>query len=1058
MYRRLCLISALLFLAVGALHPAIDGRHVAPKTKTLTARIQQAADLRQAGTAWDHRKPLIAGVKASGKLCQAQNPAERMISALSARKLKAHSLSMAENGTLAFISGNLGNASQLDQVLLPSVQTAAALAHDQQREDAVLAISWLQTFAASIGVDKPAEEFVATRCQTDDLGKRHVRLQQVYRGLPLWANDLYVHIDASNEVYAVNGRYAPTPVQVRSSEAGLSAADAAEIVRNELRQKNLLVTIAPETRRALRLPEPTTEKAIWIDRQGGSHLVWQVDLHANLRDWFTYFVDAQEGTVLHKLRNTAEGAVNASGVDLAGVNRSFRAYEKNSTYYMLSDTNPITSAATNLPDNPAGGLWVIDLKNTDPTEFSNYYHVQSSSATNWSDRSAVSSMYNLGLTYAYYKNVHGRNAVDGAASTIVSVINVTEDGQAMDNAYWNGSAIFWGNGSNYFKPLAGSLDVMAHELTHGVTQYTANLIYQDQPGAMNEAMSDFFGVMVDRDDWLMGEDIMKPGTGVALRDVAQPDNRNVMSPLPSKMSQYLYTSQDQGGVHSNCGILNRAAYLVADQIGRDKTEKIWYRALTNYLTRQSQFIDGRKTLEQSAQDLYGSTEVNAIKQAFDAVEIFDNGGTSTGGDEVNPTLGGGQWIAFVRDDLQIGLYNIASKQNYYFENIRVKAKEYNYSQFSVTADGYFLYFVNEHGQIAYLDLSNLSSQGTYNYHAFEDVYIQNPGDIWNVAVTRDNTALAFTSHYENDNTIYFYFNGAFHYIALELPTTQPGITGSTIRYPDVICWSPNLRYPKLAFDAYNVIELTGGGRRDWWSMGEAQVNFSTASVQLTSLLPAQPEGISVGNVQYSSTDPDVIIYSYIIEEENYWDIKIHDFSNQNADDYFAFPDRQVQRPSFSPDDKKFVVDRFSDGKLLICTIATRTFEALKIQDAYNKDINARYPKWFVIGGAYDTGVAAHTTAQAPGGFRLLANYPNPFNSATRIAFRLDRRQKVTIEIYDLAGRLVRTLVNAEQSAGEHVVGWDGIDQHSRAMPSGVYFCRLCGESQIAVSRKMLLVR
>ncbi|HPI74037.1 MAG TPA: hypothetical protein PLZ01_11555, partial [bacterium] len=170
MYRRLCLISALLFLAVGALHPAIDGRHVAPKTKTLTARIQQAADLRQAGTAWDHRKPLIAGVKASGKLCQAQNPAERMISALSARKLKAHSLSMAENGTLAFISGNLGNASQLDQVLLPSVQTAAALAHDQQREDAVLAISWLQTFAASIGVDKPAEEFVATRCQTDDLG------------------------------------------------------------------------------------------------------------------------------------------------------------------------------------------------------------------------------------------------------------------------------------------------------------------------------------------------------------------------------------------------------------------------------------------------------------------------------------------------------------------------------------------------------------------------------------------------------------------------------------------------------------------------------------------------------------------------------------------------------------------------------------------------------------------------------------------------------------------------------------------------------------------------
>jgi len=537
MNKRLCLISALLFLTAGVLHPAIDGRHAAKKTKTLTARVQQATDLRQAGTAWDQRKPLIAGTKASGRLCRAQNPADRMISALSARKLDAHSLTMAENGTLAFVSGQLGNATQLEQVVLPSVRITAALAHDQQRQDAVLAISWLQTFAASIGVDNPAEEFVATRCQTDDLGKRHVRLQQMYRGVPVWANDLYVHINAKDEVYAVNGRYAPTPVQVRSTEAGLSAANATEIVHSDLRQKNLLRTIAPETRRALRMPEPVTEKAIWIDRQGNSHLVWQVDLHANLRDWFTYFVDAQDGTVLHHLRNTAEGAVNASGIDLAGVNRSFRAFQKNSTYYMLSDANPITSAVTDLPDNPAGGLWVIDLKNTDPTESSNYYHVQSSSASNWSDRSAVSSMYNLGLTYAYYKNVHGRDAIDGASSTIVTVVNVTEDGQAMDNAYWNGSAIFWGNGSNYFKPLAGSLDVMAHELTHGVTQYTANLIYQDQSGAMNEAMSDFFGVMVDRDDWLMGEDIMKPGTGSGLRDVAQPDNRNVMSPLPSNMSQ-----------------------------------------------------------------------------------------------------------------------------------------------------------------------------------------------------------------------------------------------------------------------------------------------------------------------------------------------------------------------------------------------------------------------------------------------------------------------------------------------------------------------------------------
>jgi Zn-dependent metalloprotease len=131
-------------------------------------------------------------------------------------------------------------------------------------------------------------------------------------------------------------------------------------------------------------------------------------------------------------------------------------------------------------------------------------------------------------------------------------------------------------------------------LTHGITEYTANLIYQDQPGALNESFSDFFGAMVDRDDWIMGEDIMLPGMGSGLRDLSNPHNRNMLDQLPMTMDEYVYTSSDYGGVHTNCGIPCYAAYLIADRIGKDKTEKIYYRALSSYLTRQSQFIDARK--------------------------------------------------------------------------------------------------------------------------------------------------------------------------------------------------------------------------------------------------------------------------------------------------------------------------------------------------------------------------------------------------------------------------------------------------------------------------------
>jgi len=1016
---------------------------------------QVIPDLRSAGPVWKSVTPLRSTTKHWGSLQRGIRADETVQALAAAHGLKVRELQFAENGTLSFISGELGGAAQLNSAGAAPMTLQATVQSAQALRDLQLAQRWLETFAPALKLDQPAAELALSRYESDGLGMRHLRLQQLYKGLPVWANELYVHLDGGDQVYAVNGRYAPTPVAIDPAASGISGEQAIASSRSHLAAAGLLREIPTGMNRLLRFSAPTSTQAIWIDKENRPHLVWQVDIYANIRDWFTLMVDAASGAVLHKYSNTmSEGEVDASGTDLSGATRTFRAYEQNGTYYMLSDLNELSGGASNLPDNPTGGLWAIDLQNTDPSETSQFYHVTSSSRTSWSDKSAVSALYNLNQVYNYYQTTHNRRAIDGKASTIVTVVNVTEDGQPMDNAYWNGSAIFWGNGNEYFSPLAEALDVAAHELTHGVTEYSANLIYQDQPGALNESFSDVFGAMVDRDDWLMGEDIMLPGKGSALRDMANPGNPNVLSPLPGTMDEYVYTSDDNGGVHTNSGIPNKAAYLIATSIGREKTEKIYYRALTTYLTRQSQFIDARTGLEQSATDLYGSgAELAAVQSAFDAVKVTKSGsggGTTprgAGDNEVSATSGGHQWIAFVRDDLQIGLYDVPNKVDYYFPNIYVKSKQYNWTQFSITADGQYLYFVNADGVLARIDISGVPNN--YNYETFPQFYIKQAGDLWNSSVSRDGQYVALSSTYEDDNNLYLIISGQIYYIPLEIPATQEGISSMTIQYPDVLGWSPNTKYPKLAFDAYNQITLSDGTNRDWWSMGE--VDFTGDQLQVYSLLPAQPEGVSVGNVQYSSTDPDRVAYSYIDEANNYWDLVIVNFAGANENQRIQFPGRDVERPSFSPDDQSLVVDRYSDSKLLVLNIASLSFSTLSLSTG------ARYPEWFVIGGSYDLDVAVPAAAQ-PAGFVLEANYPNPFNAGTMIRYSLPRSGHVRLEIYDLQGRLVHTLADAVQSAGHHSLIWSGSGADGRPLASGVYFCQMEAEGGFRASQKMVMVK
>ncbi|MGW2252078.1 M4 family metallopeptidase [Kitasatospora sp. NPDC001660] len=212
------------------------------------------------------------------------------------------------------------------------------------------------------------------------------------------------------------------------------------------------------------------------------------------------------------------------------------------------------------------------------------------------DRSVNHAYDGLGATFALYADAFGRHSIDDQGLRLDATVHY---GQDYDNAFWNGRRMVFGDGDGeIFGDFTACVDVIGHELTHGVTQFTAGLEYQDQPGALNESVSDVFGSLVKQyalrqgaadADWLIGAGLLAPGVqGVALRSMKAPgtaydDPRLGKDPQPAHMRDYVQTSEDNGGVHINSGIPNHAFYLLATALGGSAwacAGRIWYDALT----------------------------------------------------------------------------------------------------------------------------------------------------------------------------------------------------------------------------------------------------------------------------------------------------------------------------------------------------------------------------------------------------------------------------------------------------------------------------------------------
>ncbi|HEX9838335.1 MAG TPA: M4 family metallopeptidase [Anaerolineales bacterium] len=281
---------------------------------------------------------------------------------------------------------------------------------------------------------------------------------------------------------------------------------------------------------------------------------------------------------------------------------------------------------------------------------------------------AVNEAYDgSGVTYDLYNDVYKRNSIDASGMRLDSTVHYRT---GYDNAFWDGEQMVYGDGDEnlpvderLFNRFTIALDVIGHELTHGVTQFEAKLTYFQQPGALNESMSDVFGSLVKQyqlaqtaaqADWIIGAGLLTANVnGVGIRSMKAPgtaydDPVLGKDPQPAHMKDYVTTISDNGGVHINSGIPNHAFYITAVELGGNAWERagqIWYVTLKDKLTADSKFQDCANLTYQVAGELFGagSIEQQAVKKGWAEVGL-----TVAGGGPPPPPEPGGCLAALLR--------------------------------------------------------------------------------------------------------------------------------------------------------------------------------------------------------------------------------------------------------------------------------------------------------------------------------------------------------------------------------------------------------------------------
>jgi Zn-dependent metalloprotease len=477
------------------------------------------------------------------------------------------------------------------------------------------------------------QHFVVTGRVVDPDGTTHVRLQRTYHGLKVLGGDLVVHRGPDGGWRGVS-QTLRQPVRVGTTTR-VAAAEA--------RSRALASTKATRT---INHQRPAGTPRLVVDATTGTpRLAWQVRSVGRRVDGtpsrLATYVDARTGNVIR--REEGIETVDGSGQSLYGGTVPLQLTLSGSTYQLKDPTrgNTYTTDMNNKSDSVLCQVFGYGCQTG--TLFTGPDSSFGNGSTSSRESAAVDAQYGTNMTWDYYKNVHSRNGIFGNGQ---GSYNRVHYGSNYVNAFWDGTKMTYGDGDGTsYGPLV-SLDVAGHEMSHGVTEHSANLTYSGESGGLNESTSDIFGTLVefyannanDPGDYLIGEEF----------DLAHHVGfRRMDNPSSDGSSANCWTS-DVGNldVHYSSGVGNHFFYLLAEGsgaktiggvahnsttcngstvtgIGRDAAGKIWYRALTVYMTSSTNYSGARTASLNAARDLYGagSTQYNAVAAAWSAVSV-----------------------------------------------------------------------------------------------------------------------------------------------------------------------------------------------------------------------------------------------------------------------------------------------------------------------------------------------------------------------------------------------------------------------------------------------------
>ena len=483
------------------------------------------------------------------------------------------------------------------------------------------------------------DQLVVLKAETDEAGFVHEKYQQYYKGVKVEHATYSVHA-RQGRVETISGQF--EKVRGLNTSPSLDAAaalrratqfvgakeymwqDAAEEAYLKEQENDRTATYAPKGElvivRDMRSANPL--------RVGKPTLAWKFNIYAKapVSRAFIY-VDAHSGDIVFEDAIIKHAAATGSFATRYSGTQSSTTDSYNGSYRLRDVTRGSGVQTFNMRQGTNYGSAV------DFTDANNSWTEYNNSAY---DNAALDAHWGAQAVYDYWKNVHGRNSYNNAGAAIKSYVHYS---RSYENAYWDGTRMTYGDGATRFSPLT-SLDVCAHEIGHAVCSSTANLNYSYESGALNEGFSDIWGAAVEyykapnKQTWLIGEDIDKQRP--SLRSMSNPNAEG--QPDTYQGTYWATGSADNGGVHTNSGVLNHWFYILSvgksgtndkgssysvSGIGIDAAAKVAYRAESVYLTASSNYASARTYSIQAAKDLYGagSSQEIAVTNAWYAVGV-----------------------------------------------------------------------------------------------------------------------------------------------------------------------------------------------------------------------------------------------------------------------------------------------------------------------------------------------------------------------------------------------------------------------------------------------------